>query len=428
MGAPLGQATRIGRREVASRASRLASMEPQTLVTVLNKAARGDTRDFADLCDRLVWFDGHIRANYETRLAMVGGAPWEITPGRSRDAARQERAEDGAAFAAEVLAELDVFERATMDLLDGIGVGWALVEIDWDRIDGADVPTDLRWIHQRRTTWGGAWDLRLVDDGETYVAGGVPLTEYPEGKFVVHTPRLRGSYPGVAGVLRSCAWIYLFRRWCTQFWVRGVEKFAWPTLKGSVKRGASNEVRQEMQAALRDAASDHYIVTEIDQSVDMLETLVKDAGSFAALDEALKSEASKAILGSTDQTEPAKVGAWKAVESRKGTTVDSRAAIDAYQIQRTIRAQLLGPLLQFNAPLFGGVVPAIPEIRFEVSGVCSGIGQAAINAGAVRIDEIREREGLPRWGGAEGERIAGTEPDPAPPAERQRRVSARRKP
>ena len=379
-GAPKGRSTSVGQQERNSRTSQLSSIEPAKLVNVLSRAARGDVREYADLCDRLIWFDGHIRANYETRLAMVGGAPWEITPGKSRDPERQAAAEDGAAFAGEVLRGWDAFEPLNMELLDATGIGWALQEVVWDNVDGAEVPIGNEWIHPRRTTFGDAWELRLVDDGETFDHVGSAIDDFPEGKFIQHFPRLRGSYPGVAGVLRSCMWIYLFRRWAMQFWVRGVEKFAWPTMMGQMKRGAGSEARGEMATFLRDAASDHYIVTEAEQEVKYLETLVKDAGSFAALDEALKGEASKAILGSTDQTEPVKVGAWKAVESRKGTTVDSRASVDARQLERTHRAQLLRWMMEFNAPLFGGVVPAIPEITFLVSGTKSPIPVSELGA------------------------------------------------
>src|SRR3972149_7513051 len=99
VGAPSGRKTRVGSREMGSRSAQLASMEPSTLVSVLSRAARGDTRDYADLCDRMVWFDGNIRANLETRIAMVGAAQWEITPGKSRDPARQAVAAEGARFA-----------------------------------------------------------------------------------------------------------------------------------------------------------------------------------------------------------------------------------------------------------------------------------------------------------------------------------------
>jgi len=406
MPAPTGHVTRVGYRELRSRTSRLASLQPGELSAILSRAESGDVRDFADLCDRMTSFDGHIRANYGTRIAQVGGAAWDITPGESSDPARQAVAEDGARFAARALGDLDVFEQASVDLLDGIGVGWAVVEIDWGTVEGAEVPVDLRWLHPRRFTFGSQWEIRLTDTGWASDYQGIPLSDYPD-KFIVHKPRLRGAYPGTAGVLRACAWPYLFRRWTTEFALRGFEKFAWPTLVAKVQRGAGEEVRAAMKDALRDAANDHYLVTEVDQSVEMLETLVKDAGSYGSLDESLKAEIAKAILGSTDQSEPIKVGAWKSVESRKGTTVDSRAAIDEYQLRRTVRGQLLEPMMRFNAALFGGVVPPTPEIRWQISGTRSPISQPAITAGAVTLDELREREGLPRWGGERGARIAG---------------------
>lgn len=436
MGAPKKSA--ITSREASSRVRQVTSIEPAQLISILAKAQRGDTREFADLADRIHAFDGHIQGNYGTRLAQVSASPWTVTPGKSRDQKRQAQAEAGARFVRETLEDLDFFDQALLDLSDGIGMGWSASEIEWDTVDGADIPIDIQWLHARRFTFDDAWDLRITDDGETFDTVGRSLADdFPAGKFLVHMPRLRPGYPGVTGIFRSLAWIYLFRRWTTQFWVRGVEKFAWPTLVGKVRRGAGSEIREEMKAALRDAAADHYLVTEVEQEVGMLETLVKDAGSFAALDEALKAEASKVILGSTDQSEPSKVGAWKAVQSRKGTTVDSRAAVDARQLAATIRAQLIAPMLEFNAHLFGGVVPPTCGFSFAVSGVTTPISQAAIAARVVTNDELRARDSLPLWGGARGAQIAGAPveppeleapepPAPSPQSRAPRRPSARR--
>lgn len=95
------------------------------------------------------------------------------------------------------------------------------------------------------------------------------------------------------------------------------------------------------------------------------------------------------------------MGAWKAVESRKGTTVDSRVALDDMQLARTLRAQLFAPMLKYA----GFEKARVPEIDRELSGTRQPISPAAIAAGVVRVDEVREREGLPLLGGEEGARF-----------------------
>lgn len=436
--APKRPATRVGRRESRPRTGQLSSIEPRKLVNVLERAQRGDTRDFADLCDRLYWYDGHIRGNYDTRLAQVAASPWQITPGKSRDPKRQAAAAEGAAFATTVLEELDDFDTAIMEWADGIGVGWGVTETLWDTINKEDVPIGFEWLHPRRFTFGEEWEIRIVDNGEEFDSQGEDLRDFPHGQFVVHMPRFRGSYPGVAGGFRGCSWIYLFRRWSTQFWVRGMEKFAWPTILATVKKGAGAEVRAVMNTALRDAADSHHLTIEDGELVSYLETLVKDAGSWSSLDQALKDEASKILLGASDLSEAPKVGSFGAVKTRKGLTVDSRSAVDARQLSKTIRAQVIQPLMEFNTKLFGGVEPATPEFTFDISGTRPAISQTAIGAGAVTVDEIREREGLPLWGGERGARVVTGEeerPEEPPAPERpqrkpapNRRPSARRRP
>lgn len=393
--APRRVVSTIGPREQAPRTAHLASIQPDTLVSVLTRAERGDTRDQCALLDRLLFFDGHIRANYETRIAMVAAAPWSIRPGAGTDSVRDAEA---AAYVQEVLRALDCFEQAQADLLHAVGVGFSLLEIDWEHVDGTDRPIDLRWIHGRRLEWKNGWQPHLADAGDPALDHR-PLSDWPD-KFILHTPRAIGAHPGTAGCLRACVWPYLFRRWATQFWVRGAEKYAWPTMVGKVVRGATDDVRAVMKSALRDAASDHYLVTEVDQAVELLETTAKDGGTFAELDEALKAEISKAILGSTDQTEPVKVGAWKAVESRKGTTVDSRVALDSEQLARTLRAQLFAPMLRYG----GYEGAAVPEIDRELSGTRVPVSEivqwidlvrgAGLQPTADSVRELAERTGL----------------------------------
>jgi phage gp29-like protein len=388
--------------------ARLAAMKPEHLAAILASAERGEIQQWADLCDRMVQIDGHVRANYETRLATVAGARWEMLEGRTGDPARDAWALPARDFCENVLRSTPAFEPAVMDLLDGIGVGLGVVEVDWAWQSNAWVPIDLRWVHQRRFRWGEQWELRLLETGYGGSCGGrgKPVSEWPR-KFIVHTPRARSGTPGVSGCLRPVAWDFLFKRWAKQFWVQGAERFAWPFMYGEVPRNAPLEVREKMKKALEEISADHSAVLEAGDAIKILESAIKDGGTWKDLVEALNGDISKSILGSVDQTEPTKVGAWKAVESRKGTTVDSRTAIDERQLSSTLESTLVTWLCEFNTHRFGGVLPAIPKPRWVVAEKRREIPEHLAEARVVTRNELRASIGLDPMPGPIGEELVG---------------------
>lgn len=350
---------------------RLSALSPEKLTSILGRAEDGYLDEWADLCDRMVEMDADIRASYETRLAAIAGARWYVEPGiPTGDPARDAQAGAGAQLAERILHGIGGLEVAIQESLDGIGKGLAAHEIgwDWDESSGAVVVRDLAWVHARRFRWDRrTWDLVLVDRGGDEVTSltGEPLQ--PDG-WIVHTPKTVAAYPTRVGVLRACAWPYLFRRWVMQFWVQGAESFAWPFLYATVPRGAVEEVRAEALSGLETMTTERRAVIEEGGAFELLETTVKDGGTWDSLFRALGGEMKKAILGMTDLNEPSRIGAYAAVEVRRGTTVDARIAMDERALSTTWSQQLLEPLMRFNAHLFpGGVVPPTPRLRWAIA-------------------------------------------------------------
>lgn len=330
---------------------------------------------WADLCDRMVEMDADIRAASETRLAAIAGARWFIEPGVSTgDPQRDMHTAAAAQFAERVIAGIIGLEVAVQESLDGINKGIAAHEIEWVDDGNAVVPSALHWVHARRFRWDReTWTPQLVDTGDiSTTPAGIPLTE--DG-WIIHTPKTVANYPTRVGVLRACAWPYLFRRWSLQFWVQGAESFAWPFLYGRVPRGATDEVRTRMQLALETMTVERRAVIDDGDAFALLETTVKDGGTWKDLFAALGNEMKKAVLGMTDLNEPSRIGAYAAVEIRRGTTVDARIAMDERALSMTWSQQLLEPLIRFNTHLFGGVVPPIPRIRWSVAATRKEIPQ-----------------------------------------------------
>lgn len=381
---------------------------------MLRDAERGDPRDFVDFADRMIAQDGDVRAAIETRISAIAGAAWVIEPGRTGSADRDAYGEQAARAVTDVLEgmvgddERDVmrcgFADANVRKLDAIAKGFSFLEIpwEWDADAGIMAPKSIIWAHQRRFRFDpNDWTPRLVDTGKDPTS--YPGVELDRDRWIVYMPAVAGLYPTVSGALRACAWAFVFKRWCAQFWISGAETFAWPFIWAKVPRQADAKTRASAQEGLDQLRSDHRAVVDDPVAIELLETAAKDAGTWKQLTDNLNREINKAILGSTDATEPGKVGAYGAVESRRGTTIEPRLAMDERSLSESWRRQLFEPLLRFNRHLFGGLMPPVPSIRFTIAAKRREIPQAVIAAGVVRTDELRASAGLPPIGGPEGQ-------------------------
>lgn len=348
----------------------------------------------------MVQIDADVRASYETRLAAVSGSRVTVQPGTpTGDPTRDSYAAAAARLVERQLSDLDV-AQAAHESLDGIGKGFAAHQIDWQWRDETWVAAGLEWIHQRRFKWSRDWRLLLVDDGDGYDATGEPLAD---DLWVVHSPKTIAGYPGVVGVLRSVCWPYLLKRWGQQFWVQGAETFAWPFLFAKVPRNAPAEVRARALEGLEQLSADHRAVIEDPSAFELVETTVKDGGTWRDLHAAMQTQIVIAILGMSDAQQASRVGAYAAVETRAGMTVDARIAMDERALAATWRAQLVERIVRLNAHRFGGVIPPVPHVRWSVASTRREIPPHLMPV--VRVNELRASLDLPPVAG--GDRLVG---------------------
>lgn len=396
------------RRDQVSQ-SQFAEFTPQKLGRILQETERGIIVNYADLCDRMA-VDSTVKAAIESRYSAVSSARWVVEPGDPTGVpARDRYSEDARAYVERVYRDIEAadaptdyrevggFDQAISNLLSGVGNGLAVCEIDWRYVDGDWVPGRLPWIHMRRFRYSQTWEPRLVDTGTEYHSDGIELEL---GKFIVHSPRPIAAYPTMTGALRSVVWPYLFKRWGQQFWLSGAERFAWPFMWALVDRNSPAEMRDRALSMLEQLSTDHAAVIDAGSEVKMLESTVKDGGTWKEFHAAMNAEISKGIQGMADAAESQKIGAYGAVEARKGISVDARIARDERDIAATIRRHLTWWLLWFNRHRFGGAMPPVPHVRWTIAGKKNEIPRDAYSAAS--RNEVREALSLPPLAGSEG--------------------------
>lgn len=376
--------------------TRYAAVQPEQLAQIQLGLERGELRDWADLCDRMLRRDPDILATYESRLSVISGAELIVEEGvPTGDPQRDALLGAGAAFTDAWLRSLPV-SRYAHESLDGIGKGLGVHEVIWSPTSIGLVPVGLEWLHLRRFCYGPDWRPRICDMGTAYDSRGFELE--PD-RFVVHEPRALPGYPA-GGVLRAVMWLFLIKSWALQFWISGAESFAWPLRIATVRRGGDDAARARAKQFLEDLSADHAAVLDEGTAFELKETTVKDGNVWANLVAECNREIAKALLGMTDLAEPTRVGAYAAVETRKGATVDARVLKDERALAMTWERDLVEPALRLNADLWGGIVPPTPRLRWSIAASRSALDALAVDA--MTVDEVRARQGLAPRGGIEG--------------------------
>jgi phage gp29-like protein len=245
-----------------------------------------------------------------------------------------------------------------LDLLDAIPKGYSMMEIVWDASRGEARIQALRWIHPKKITFWDSITPRVLTEDEP-VRGADP----PPFKCVYHRCRARSGYDTRAGLMRVCAWMYLFKNYAVKDWVAFAEVFGMPLRIGKYEPGASKADREALVHAVRSLGSDAAGIISKSTEIEFVEA---QKGSSQNVYESLASfcdaQMSKAILGQTLTSEAGGgkgQGSYALGRVHSGVRQDLIEA-DCRALGKTITEQVLRPLVGFN---FGWDAP-VPRFRF----------------------------------------------------------------
>lgn len=380
-------------RDSVGRTTRFAQQSLEQVGAIFAELERGQYLNFADMCDRMLSNDPQIAADLGTRVSAVVGSRRYVETGALPDDDEQARADAETIaraydHALSLCANID--EAIQSVAADGVGKGLGCAEIVWGWDGAMFLPTSIEWVNTRRFAVDKLQRVCLADDGKTYSQPGQPLAE---GKWIVHSPATLSGYHDMRGCLRACVYPYVFKRMAIQFHVSGAESFAWPFIYAVVSQNATEQARDEVQRMLDVLSTDHRAVVPEGSDFRMLETSSKDGGIYSALIESQNAEISKAILGLADLANGQKIGAYGAVESRKGSTVNARIALDERALANTFRRDLGRYFAEYNAHLTGGRIARAPWLRWSVMSQQKEIPAYVIPY--LTADEIRATVDLP---------------------------------
>lgn len=351
-----------------------STLTPLLLTAACRNADLGYMTPFCDLLDELRETDPHLHAVLGKREWSVAGADWEVRPaavyesGVEPDEARVVRN-----FCTNVLRAIPNLPDRLSDLLGGVYYGRSALEVVWDTSAGYSWPTQLIPVHPRLIQYGPDWRMYLYADPITSWSGfpfgpwpGKALADFPSGKFIVHTPRIRGGFASREGLGRPVSWFAMFKRWVIRDGLGLAEMAGRLARIGEYSTGqkganrASDEDIQVLRDALDGWNSSNALVHPDTTKVTFEKPVTGDT-IHSPLLETFNAEISKAVLGETLTTEAGSRGARSLgeVHAQQGRMI---AKYDAVALAETIRRCLIAPLVQYN---FGADVP-VPRLAFSV--------------------------------------------------------------
>jgi phage gp29-like protein len=332
------------------------------LAAILLEADQGYVQRQAELFEDMEEKDPHLNAEFQKRKNAVLSFDYEIQP-------YSESAEDKkiAEFLQDVIYNLPKFEDAMLDLLDAIPKGFALIEPIYDFTGGKVVISDLSWIHQKRAVFydrgsAGVWQKtfempKIITEAEQ-INGEI----MPPFKLIYHRFKARSGYDTRAGIMRVCAWMYLFKNYAIKDWVAFAEIFGMPLRLGKYDSGASKEDKDSLIAAIQSLGTDAAGVISKNTEIQFIETM-KNAGTqnvFDVLVNFCDRQMSKAILGQTLTTQEGDSGSYSLGKIHNEVRKDLIRG-DSEALSNTIRFQIFRPLVGWN---FGWDKP-LPWFRIK---------------------------------------------------------------
>lgn len=328
-------------------------LTPQRLAAIFREADEGEVYRQMELFEEMEEHDPHLYAQLQTRKNAVTGLDWEVTS--FSDDPQDEQIAD---FVREQLRSIKNLEDVFLDLLDAIGKGVSISEIMW-KYDGEKVVVDrIEQVHPKLLRWDQDDVLRIVTEDSPI--GISP----PPHKFIFHYYKAKSGHPSRAGILRVCAWMYLFKNYTIKDWVSFIEVFGLPLRLGKYAAGASEEDKEALWQALVKMGTDAAGMIPDGTSIDFITT---DAGKgssngiYETMARYCDEQISKAILGQT-LTSDSGGGSYAQSKTHNDVRHDLTLA-DCKALAATLRDDLVYPLVLFN---FGtAAAKRLPQIVFD---------------------------------------------------------------
>lgn len=311
-----------------------SGLTPERLGAILRDAQSGEARAYLTLAEEMEERYLHYASVLQTRRLVLEGVPATVeapkgVPTKITDAVT-ELVEDGA------------FLEGCAALLDGIGKGYAAVELGWEFRDGLLRPERLTWRDPRYFQFDKVRldVLRMAEDG---VVDGVEL---PPARFAVHMPRTRTGIPIRRGVARAASWAYMVQSFALQDWAAFCEVYGMPFRVGKYGPGASEADKRALLRAVSSIANDAAAIIPESMLIDFHEVTGSQGEKvFGSLIDYTDNKVSLVVLGQTMTSEDGSSYGQAKIHDKVRLDI---AQADARQLAQTVNRDIVRWFVSMN--------------------------------------------------------------------------------
>lgn len=350
------QTARIAGLQNLTIQSAIDGLTPARAARILKNADNGDLVAQHQLFDDMQDRDSHIHGEMNKRKMALLDLDWDIVPPRDASAGETAVAE----WVKEILLDVvNDWEDLLLGLMDGIGHGFAPVELEWERWGKEWIPQ----FHPRPQTWFRATpdrrELRLIDGS----AEGALLTQFG---WIMHAHvKPKTGYLSRTGLLRPLVWPFLYRAYAVGDFAEFLETYGLPIIVGKYFQGASEAEKSSLMSAVSNLGHDARAIMPADMELEINSVTGASSGT-SHLDMAGWAEKaiSKLILGATLTSGADGKSSTNALGNVHNEVRKDILAADARQIAATLTRDLIYPLIALNK---GGIdgLRRCPRLVFD---------------------------------------------------------------
>ncbi len=398
---PFALPTLTGIRQVWDATSVASGLTPETLASILRQADEGDGRSYLRLAMEMEQREAHYRSVLGTRKRAVTRLPITV------EAASDDAPDQALADEIRALLRAPGLRGMLGHALDGLGKGYAAIELRWDTSrspwmprDRTDTKTgerirgyqwiDPRWFRYDRQT---GRSLRLLDDSSPIE--GLPLPQY---RYLIHEPELMSSLPLGSGLARVACVAYMAKSYTLKDWLAFAEIYGMPLRVGKWGPGASEEDIATLVSAVANLGSDAAAAIPESMTIEFVEAAKSSSSEvFSALATWADQQLSKLVLGQTASADgtPGMLGNNSAQDEVRDDIRDA----DAEELADTLNRDLVGAYLALNhGPMDPEDAPSIvirAQEPDDVAALTDALARLVPLGLRVEQSVIRDKLGLP---------------------------------
>jgi phage gp29-like protein len=358
---------------------------PARIAQILRSADHGSLEAYFDLAEEIEEKDAHYLAVMSTRKRAVSQLPVAVTAARKDDAVAQAHVD----FVTDWLAT-GALQESLFDMLDAIGKGFSILEIDWETRPDRVRPRALIYRPQR---WFGIGD---VDRETILLREGATKQELSPLKFVIHRHKAKSGLTHRGGLARTACWLFMFKAFTMRDWALFVQSYGMPIRIGRYEANTSKADQDVLWQAVSSIAGDAAAIIPKGMDIEFVrsEAAQQNSKLYEERCSWIDQQLSKLILGQTTTTDAVSGGHAVAKEHRLVQEDIERA--DAISLATTINRQLIVPMIALNF----GPQESYPVLHIgrpdevPLQTLIEGISKLGPQGLTVDMQEVRDRFGV----------------------------------